>query len=200
MAQSLGATDMLQLAGAEPDNAGIIKRWPGPCESVAQSQAGCSSAASSIGQTGAGRADFHASRPYSVSPVTSLLFDVGAAGQMNARVLLVSGHHDWVRFPPGQKPSCRWQQEARNVGGGHKFAAGQRRHSLQRAPHWPQGVAPWARPVAGLDEPAFAARACKAAPGPNASVAVAARWLGGQHLPLVNVTPQLKKLPVPPIP
>jgi len=84
------------------------------------------------------------------------------------------------------------------VGGGHQFVLAKGRHSPPPppsstcAPHWRKGW-PLGGLLLGLDgTPPSRQGPLQRPPGPQRSVAVAARcW--GQHLSLMNVTPQLKK-------
>jgi len=194
MGQSWGATDMLQLAGAEPSNAGIIKRCPGlrnPSRNLSWVLQ-CSFLESA---NRAGRADPRIKAVMAVSPVTSLLFDVGAAGQMNARVLLVSGTHDWV-VPSGPEAIVPMAEEARNVGGGHQFVLAKGGTHFNLRATLAQGGGPLGGLLLAWTNAAFAAGPA-AAPGPNAALLLPPDGWGDNTYPLMNVTPQLKTLPVP---
>lgn len=193
MGQSWGATDMLQLAGAQPSSARIIERCPGLSnpERNLSWVLQCSFLKTA---NRAGRADPRLKAVMAVSPVTSLLFNVGSAGKMNARVLLVSGTHDWV-VPSGPEALVPMAAEARNVGGGHQFVLANGGTHFNLRATLEQGGGPLGALLLAWTNAAFAAGPA-AAPGPNASLLLPPDGWGDSTYPLVNVTPLLKTLPI----
>jgi len=91
-------------------------------------------------------------------------------------------------------------EEGPQLGGGHHvfvLAKGGTHFNAAR-PHWRKGVAPWAGPVAGLDDTTAFAGGPARRRGPNAAFAVACPMAGGQTYPLMEpYTLRLKTLPVP---
>ncbi|WP_457767435.1 alpha/beta hydrolase family protein [Cyanobium sp. ULC082] len=194
MGQSWGATDMLQLAGAQPSNALMIKRCPN-LSNPARNLSWVLQCSFLKTANRAGRADPRIKAVMVVSPVTSLLFNVGSAGKMNARVLLVSGTHDWV-VPSGPEALIPMAQEARNVGGGHQVVLAKGGTHFNLRATLEQGGGPLGALLLAWTNGAFAAGPA-AAPGPNAPLLLPPDGWGDSTYPLVNVTTELKTRPIP---
>jgi len=95
---SWGATTALQLAGLRPADSSLQAR----CNNVNDPDRNLSWTLQCSWMTGVQQAAINDSRVIAVaavSPPVSLLFPRGSARQLQARVLLVSGTHDWV-VPP----------------------------------------------------------------------------------------------------
>ncbi|MFN9629254.1 MAG: alpha/beta fold hydrolase [Cyanobacteriota bacterium] len=98
LGHSWGGTTVLQLAGARPSNADLVKS----CDDVASPNRNLSWTLQCSWIQGANQAAISDKRVIAaaaVSPPASLLFPRGAAADLTARVLLVSGSRDWV-VPP----------------------------------------------------------------------------------------------------
>ena len=95
---SWGATTALQLAGLKPEDTAMRQR----CDDVDDPDRNLSWALQCSWMTGVDQADIVDPRVIAVaavSPPVSLLFPRGSGSKLSARVLLVSGTHDWV-VPP----------------------------------------------------------------------------------------------------
>jgi predicted dienelactone hydrolase len=98
MGHSWGGTTVLQLAGARPTDANLLKK----CGDVNSPDRNLSWTLQCSWISGVNQAAISDSRVIAaaaVSPPASLLFPRGAAVDLTARVLLVSGSRDWV-VPP----------------------------------------------------------------------------------------------------
>ncbi len=146
----------------------------------------------------AGKADPRIKAVMAVSPPTSLLFDVGAASNMNARVLMVTGTRDWV-VPSGPEALIPVAGEARNLGGGHQLvlAKGGTHFNLRATVQ--EGGGALGALLLAWTQGAFAAGAA-AAPAANAPPLLPPDGWGNSTYPLVDITPLLKTLPIPATP
>lgn len=107
---SWGATTALQLAGLRPDDSSLQAR----CNAIDDPDRNLSwtlqcSWISAVDQ--AAIADPRVIAVAAVSPPVSLLFPRGSSKQLSARVLLVSGTHDWV-VPPDPEAVDPFQRAA----------------------------------------------------------------------------------------
>lgn len=142
LGQSWGATTVLQLAGVRPSSTQLQKR----CQNVNDPSRNLSWVlqCSFIGSADkSALADPRIKAVAAVSPPTSLLFDVGAAQGMNARVLMVSGSRDWV-VPSNPEAIVPMAGEARRVGGGHRLVLAKGVITSTSGPATRMAVAPWA--------------------------------------------------------
>jgi len=172
-----GRRNMLQLAGAEPSNAGIIKRCRA-CRKSSRISAGVQCQLPRIGHRAGGL--IHASRPSNGrESVTSLLFDVGAAADESHRVPAVSGTHDWV-VPSGPEASVPMGREAATWAAAPSSCWPRRQLTSTCAPHWRRGG-----PLGGLllawDNAAFAQGLQRR--GPNAALLGCRPMAGGNTYP-----------------
>lgn len=178
---SWGATTALQLAGVQPSSNLLRRRcrdlndpdrnlsWVLQCSFLSAADR-------------AGLADARVRAVVAVSPPLSLLFEYGAAQDMPARALLVTGSRDWVVSPdpealiPGRRAQALGHQLVLADGGDH--------FNL-RAPAGGDGG-----PLRGLllvwTDAAFAAGA-EAAPGPQARPLLPPAGWGNDRIPLVLV-------------
>jgi len=170
-----------------PSNAGHHQALPGHCAMPSRNLSGCSSAASSNRPTGRAGDSRHQGRDCRESGDVAAVRRGGQPSQIERPRAAGERHHGLGSFPPGQKPSCPLAE------GGPQREAAVHRSCWQKAaltstcaPHWRQGGGPPGRPV-WPDERALRAGASQAGAGPNARVAVAARWAGGHTYPLMNV-------------
>ncbi|MEY4358909.1 MAG: hypothetical protein RLZZ631_395 [Cyanobacteriota bacterium] len=95
---SWGATTALQVAGVKPQDSALRKR----CDNVDDPDRNLSWTLQCSwiqGVDQAGIADPRVIAVAAVSPPVSLLFPRGSGREMNGRILLVSGTHDWI-VPP----------------------------------------------------------------------------------------------------
>jgi predicted dienelactone hydrolase len=98
LGHSWGGTTVLQLAGARPSDARLVKL----CDDVSSPNRNLSWTLQCSWIHGANQAAISDKRVIAaaaVSPPASLLFPQGAAADLTARVLMVSGSRDWV-VPP----------------------------------------------------------------------------------------------------
>jgi predicted dienelactone hydrolase len=193
MGQSYGATTSLQLAGARP-SAALLNRF---CKDVTNPARNVSwvlqcSFLSSADQ--AGLADPRVKAVVAVSPPMSLLFDQGSAKAMNGRVLLVSGSRDWV-VPSGPEALRPMALEARNAGGGHRLVLAKDGDHFNLRSSYEQGGGALRALLLAWTDGAFAAGAA-AAPGPDAPPLMPPDGWGDNEFPLVDVTANLRTLPV----
>jgi predicted dienelactone hydrolase len=132
LGHSWGATTVLQLAGVRPIATDLLKR----CEQLDDPERNLSWTLQCSWLSGVDQASIRDGRVMAVgavSPPVSLLFPHGAAVDLSARVLLVSGSHDWVVPPdPEAVIPMRWGKRLGNqlvlVGGGDHF-------NLRPGPH-----------------------------------------------------------------
>jgi predicted dienelactone hydrolase len=178
---SWGATTALQVAGVQPSSNLLQKR----CRDLNDPERNLSwvlqcSFLSAADR--AGLADRRVRAVVAVSPPMSLLFDYGAAQNMRARALLVSGSRDWVVSPDPEAllPS----QRAKELGHQLVLADGGDHFNL-RAPADGDGGPLRALLLAWTDA-AFAAGE-KVAPGPQAKPLLPAGGWGNDLIPLVLV-------------
>jgi len=121
---SWGATTALQLAGLQPQDSSLQAR----CNNLNDVDRNLSWTLQCSWIRGVNQASIHDPRVIAVvavSPPVSLLFPRGASQQMQGRVLLVSGTHDWVVPPdpealqPFRQSTSRGNQLVLVQGGDH---------------------------------------------------------------------------------
>jgi predicted dienelactone hydrolase len=195
MGQSYGATTVLQLAGARP-SAALLNRF---CKDVTNPERNISwvlqcSFLTSADQ--AGLADPRVKAVVAVSPPMSLLFDQGAARTMTGRALVVSGNRDWV-VPSGPEALRPMALEARNMGGGHRVVLAKDGDHFNLRSTYEQGGGALRGLLLAWTDGAFAAGAA-AVPGPSAPSLLPPDGWGATEFPLVDVTADLRTLPVAP--
>ncbi len=189
LGQSWGATTVLQLAGVSPSSTQLQKR----CQEVNDPSRNlswvlqCSFLASA---DKAALSDPRFKAVVAVSPPTSLLFDVGAAQGMNARVLMVSGSRDWV-VPSRPEAIVPMAGEARAAGGGHRLVLAKGGDHFNLGARYEDGGGPLGALMLAWVNGAFAAGAA-AAPAPGAPPLLPPNGWGDATIPLADVTPQLK--------
>ena len=178
---SWGATTALQVAGVQPSSNLLKKRcrdlndpdrnlgWVLQCSFLSAADR-------------AGLADGRVRAVVAVSPPMSLLFDYGAAQNMRARALLVTGSRDWVVSPdpealvPGQRALALGHQMVLADGGDH--------FNLRASAEGDGG--PLRALLLVWTDAAFAAGPL-VAPGPQAKPLLPAAGWGNDRIPLVLV-------------
>ena len=196
LGQSWGATTVLQLAGARPSSA-LLLRF---CENLRNPSRNLSwTLQCNFRQTAnrAAVADPRIKAVVAVSPPMRLLFDTGAGKGMNARVLLVSGSRDWV-VPSGPEAIEPMAAEARNVGGGHRLVLARGGDHFNLGSPLAEGGGPLRGLILAWVNGAFAAGAA-VAPGPGAPNLLPADGWGDGTYPLMDVTPALRQLTLRPL-
>ncbi|WP_216902284.1 alpha/beta fold hydrolase [Synechococcus sp. CCY 9618] len=197
MGQSYGATTVLQLAGARP-SATLLKRFCSDAMNPSRNVSWVLQCSFLSSADQAGLADPRVKAVVAVSPPMSLLFDQGSAQGMNARVLLVSGSRDWV-VPSGPEALRPMAGEARSVGGGHRLVLARDGDHFNLRSHFEQGGGALRGLLLAWTDGAFAAGAA-AAPGPSAPSLLPPDGWGATEFPLVDVTANLRTLPIGPNP
>ncbi len=193
MGQSYGATTVLQLAGARP-SAALLKRFCNDVTNPARNVSWVLQCSFLTSADQAGLADPRVKAVVAVSPPMSLLFDQGSARTMNARALVVSGSRDWV-VPSGPEALRPMAMEARNVGGGHRLVLAKDGDHFNLRSSYAGGGGALRGLLLAWTDGAFAAGAA-AAPGPDAPSLLPPDGWGDTEFPLVDVTANLRTLPV----
>ncbi len=193
MGQSYGATTSLQLAGARP-SAALLNRFCKDVTNPARNVSWVLQCSFLTSADQAGLADPRVKAVVAVSPPMSLLFDQGSAKAMNGRVLLVSGSRDWV-VPSGPEALRPMALEARNAGGGHRLVLAKDGDHFNLRSSYEQGGGALRGLLLAWTDGAFAAGAA-VAPGPDAPPLMPPDGWGATEFPLVDVTANLRTLPV----
>jgi len=185
---SWGATTALQLAGVRPSARQLAARCHNPADPDRNpSWALQCSWLSDADQ--AALADPRVIAVAAVSPPTQLLFDHGAARELSARVLLVSGSRDWV-VPPDLEALQPFRGILRR---GHQLVLAQGGDHFNLRPGGAPAGGVLGTLLAAWVEGAFAA-GDGVRPGPGAPPLLPAHGWGHAAIPLVDVSGQLAPL------
>ncbi|MCP9799282.1 alpha/beta hydrolase [Synechococcus sp. RedBA-s] len=186
LGQSWGATTVLQLAGAKPNDLRLKER----CDEVLNPERNLSWVlqCSFIGTANqAALADPRVKAGVAVSPPMSLLFDTGASQRMNARVLLVSGSRDWV-VPPDPEAIRPMQLAAARGERGHRLVLAQGGDHFNLRSTLPEGGGSLRGLLLAWTNGAFAAGDA-VLPAPGAPDLLPANGWGDVTVPLVEFSP-----------
>jgi predicted dienelactone hydrolase len=185
---SWGATTALQLAGVRPSARQLAARCLNPSDPDRNlSWTLQCSWLSDADQ--AALADSRVIAVAAVSPPTQLLFDHGAARELSARVLLVSGSRDWV-VPPDLEALEPFRG---SLGRGHQLVLAQGGDHFNLRPGEAPDGGVLGHLLAAWVEGAFAA-GDRVRPGPGAPPLLPAHGWGHGAIPLVDVSGQLAPL------
>ncbi len=185
LGQSWGGTTVLQLAGARPSATRLSEK----CDEVMDPSRNLSWVLQCSFLTSADEAalaDPRVKVGIAVSPPMSLLFDVGAARSMNARMLVVSGSRDWV-VPPDPEAIEPMVRQASEEPEGHRLVLAKGGDHFNLVSSFAEGGGPLRGLLLAWVNGGFAAGA-SAAPGPGAPDLLPANGWGDLELPLVDVT------------